>query len=297
MVHLLLTVAAAAAASACCYYYFFLRRRSEQRHSLRDKLVLVTGGGSGIGAELCYRLAVREGAVVFALDVSDAGLRETRERIEAEHGRCSAFRCDVSNESEVNALVKLIESRGQPIDVLVNNAGVAVRKTFVDSTNEELERTFRVNVFAHFYTIRAVLHSMLNRHEGGHIVQIGSTMDCIATPSLAAYGASKWAVGGFTEALREELLDSPVRITLVRPWIVGTPMFATAAYWNHPWFSRVAPPTTVVDVADAIIDGIVYRRDVVTVPWHFSLAGILFQMLPSDLRARGVKWLGLNKLI
>ena len=68
---------------------------------------------------------------------------------------------------------------------------------------------------------------------GGHIVQISSTMDSLATPNLAAYTASKWACTGFSECLRLELQDTKVKIVVVRPWIVETPLFNDINYWNH----------------------------------------------------------------
>jgi len=281
---------------AAAAYYVYSAGKRRKRESIRGKLILLTGGGSGIGAELAYRLAVREGALVFVLDVDKKGLHATRQRIEAEGGKCSTFECDVTQREQVSSLVEMLEARGQAVDVLINNAGVAVKKPFIDSSDEELERTFRVNVFAHFYTIRAVLGGMLRRR-AGQVVQVSSVMDSLATSSLAAYGASKWAVTGFTEALREELAGSDVTLTLVRPWILSTPMFDQVNFWRHPWVGKVLPPTTVSDVAEAIIDAIAFRKDSVTVPGHLSVLGVVFQLLPSSFRTRLVRQLGLNRLI
>ena len=249
------TVVVYSVAAAAAYYAYsmYSDRKKRRRHSLRGLKILVTGGGSGIGAELCHRLAVREGALVFAVDVDSEGLKRTADRIERAGGRCSCFPCNVADKKQMSSLVEMIESRAEaPIDVLVNNAGICVPKTFEESTDDELERTFHVNVFAHFYAIRAVLPSMRARPEGGHIVQIGSTMDSLACARLAAYTASKWAVAGFTESLREELVDTNVRLTLVRPWIVSTPMFDKVSCSN--WLSFTSDAVVQGSFLDAFLD-------------------------------------------
>jgi len=278
------------------YFLLFRSKRERSKQSLAEKLVLVTGGGSGIGAELSYRLAVQERAVVLVVDINEEGLQATRKRIEAEGGDCSVFPCDVSKQADVAALIEFIESRLRPLDVLVNNAGIAVKKPFLQCSTSEMEQTFRVNVFAHFYLLHAVLPSMIERGSG-HVVQVGSTMDSLAIGSLAGYTASKWAVAGFTESLRHELSETLVGLTLVRPWLTSTPLFDSINFWSHPWIALLAPPTTVVEVAEAIIDGIALNHATVTVPGRMEPLLAVFHLLPSRFRVRLVEALGLDKLI
>jgi len=279
----------------------YLWKRSQHKRRkiglpLKGKVVAITGGGSGIGQELAVRMATMEQAEVFVLDLNVEGMRQTKERIDSAGGKCQIFPCDVSNKEQVYDFVRMIESKDIYIDILVNNAGISYKKPFVDCTDQEMEQTFKVNVFAHFYTIKACLPSMVER--GGHIVQIGSVMDSLATHSLAAYTASKWAVAGFTETLREELSDfEQIQVTLVRPWVTSTPMFDDIQYWNHDWAALLCPPTNIVDVSNAVISGIKDKSNVVTVPSHLYIFSILFYLIPSSFRIRMLKLLGLDRLI
>jgi all-trans-retinol dehydrogenase (NAD+) len=244
-----------AAATASALYFWWARRRRvaallAAAGSLRGKTVVVTGGGSGIGAALVEKLAVEEGADVYVCDVDATGaavdtsscpfpltcvpgLSNVRSAVEAKGALITVFPLDVANRKQVTEMVEMLEQRGKPIEVLVNNAGVAFSKPFLETTDEQCEKTFRVNVFAHWYAIRACLPSMLRRRSG-HIVNVGSLMDSLATPNLAAYTASKWAVTGFTESLREEMaaIDARVDVTLIRPWVVATPLFSHLRFWR-----------------------------------------------------------------
>lgn len=289
-------VICSAIAVAAAYYYYTTRPGSKRRrHSLRDKLILITGGGSGIGAELAFRLATMEDAVVLVADIDEEGMSCTAERIKSAGGQVSVFPCDVSDKTQMTSLIQLIESRGRHIDVLVNNAGIAISKSFLESSDEELEKTFRINLFSHFYAIRAVLPNMIK--SGGHIVEVGSTMDSLATAHLSAYTASKWAVAGFSESLRQELYHTPVRLTLVRPWILSTPMFDKSEFFSHRFAPSLLPATSVVQVADEIIDALVHQdRAVVTVPKRMLLTSFVFHLIPANFRCRVIDALGLANL-
>lgn len=98
----------------------------------------MTGGGSGIGATLVERLAVREKADVYVWDINSEGMQAVKARVEHQGGQCAIFPVDVSNSSQVSEIVKLMESKGKEIDVLVNNAGVAVCKPYLETTDAEV---------------------------------------------------------------------------------------------------------------------------------------------------------------
>lgn len=301
-----------------CAYILYTRYQKRLRalsaSSLRDKVIVVTGGASGIGAELSERLVCNEGANVLIWDRDKEQLDRVKERIEGQleelkkknltqsqqetRKRVQCFPVDVTDEKQVESLVDLTERLGQPIDVMVNNAGVAVHKNFLECSRDELRTTMAVNVDSHFTILRCVLPNMLKRHQG-HIVQISSMMDSLSCPKLAAYVASKWAVSGFTESLREELsaTDTGIDVTLVRPWIVGgTPMFGTVNYWTH-WARFFLPPTTRQQVAQSIVEGIKAKDAVVTIPGHMHVLSIVYQLLPSNIRTYLIHTLGLNNLI
>ncbi len=172
--------------------------------------------------------------LLWEADARGTGLASVKREVEQKGALVSVFPLDVTNRQQVCDMVQLMEQRDKPVDVLVNNAGVAFSKSFLETSDEQCEKTFRVNVFAHWYAIRACLPSMLRRRTG-HIVNVSSVMDSLATPNLAAYTASKWAVTGFTESLREEMaaVDGGVDVTLIRPWVVATPLFSHLRFWRY----------------------------------------------------------------
>jgi len=290
------------AAAATAFYVWWARRRRlaaliAAKGSLRGKTVVVTGGGSGIGAMLVEKLAVDEGAEVYVWDVDTAGLATVKRAVEQRGALVSTFPLDVTNKAQVTDMIQLMEKRDKPVDVLVNNAGVAFSKSFLETSDEQCEKTFRVNVFAHWYAIRACLPSMLRRRSG-HIVNVSSVMDSLATPNLAAYTASKWAVTGFTESLREEMaaMDSGVDVTLIRPWVVATPLFSHLRFWSH-WGRYVFPPTTTEAVADGIVEAMKLKSSAATIPAYMWPMGLAVHLLPPAFRVWLQRALGLSNMI
>jgi NAD(P)-dependent dehydrogenase (short-subunit alcohol dehydrogenase family) len=167
---------------------------------------IVTGGESGVGAALVARLR-REGVEVVSLDLA-AG---------ADH------QLDVSDSAAVDAVV----SQVGPVDILVNSAGiVGPNKPFWETSDEEWQETFSVNVNGVFNLCRAVIPAM--REKGwGRIVNIASIAGKEGNPNVAAYSASKAAVIGLTKALGKELATSGVLVNSIAPAVIETPMNAT----------------------------------------------------------------------
>lgn len=133
-------------AAAAVALLFVLHRRRRWRRTLSDrpslagKTVVVTGGGSGLGACLAERLAVREKADVFVWDVDERGMASVKARIEERGGRVGTFAVDVANGAQVAELVRLMEVKGQAIDVLISNAGVAVLRSVAQVTDADVRR-------------------------------------------------------------------------------------------------------------------------------------------------------------
>jgi 3-hydroxy acid dehydrogenase/malonic semialdehyde reductase len=172
---------------------------------LDGKIAIVTGASSGIGAA-CARLLAGEGARVVG------GARRV-ERLETE----VALELDVTDPASCE---RFVDAAG-PVDILVNAAGLALGRAPVDESSEEDERTvFETNVNGLFRMTRLVLQRSLR--EPGHIVNMGSVAGRWAYPNGASYIASKFAVRGFTRALREDLLGRDIRVTTVDAGLVET---------------------------------------------------------------------------
>ena len=206
------------------------------------KVAVVTGASSGIGQRTAELLANRGARVVIAAR-SESKLRE----IAASRGM-HVVAGDVSDGSFIERLFSETESRYGPCDVLINNAGMIDPKPLVDTTPEQWERMFAVNVRSIYLACRRVLPSMISRHSGT-IVNVASISGVIGPekfPGWVSYCASKGAVISLTEALAVEIKDHGVRVNSVSPGSVDTKMWAEA--------SGGAPAEMTADeVAEAIL--------------------------------------------
>ena len=193
------------------------------------KTILITGGASGIGRLIGLK-AARLGSTVVVWDLDEARLDDVLKDLR----RCTArathgYVCDVSDQQAVAATAAAVTEAVGEVDILVNNAGVVSGRPLLEITNEQIERTFKVNVLALFWVTKAFLPAMMRRNDG-HIVNISSAGGLIGVPRQTDYSASKHAVVGFNESLRVELrrLAPGIRTTVVCPFYIDTGMFAGA---------------------------------------------------------------------
>jgi len=231
--------------------------------TIASKHVLITGGASGIGRGLALRCAAL-GADVTILDVDERGAMDAAAAA-SEGCACHAagYACDVGDRDQVAAVAGRVLADAGPVDILINNAGVVSGKPLLELSDEQIERTFRVNALAPFWVTRAFLPSMIGRG-AGHVVTVASAAGLIGTPRQTDYAASKHAAVGFTEALRFELKRSAphVRVTVVCPFYVDTGMFAGV----KTRFPRLLPILRQDDVEEAIIDAVQHDRSRVVMP-------------------------------
>jgi short-subunit dehydrogenase len=178
--------------------------------------VIVTGASTGIGRVTALRLA-RRGARVFAAARDERRL----EALAAEHPEIVAAPCDVSDEADRAALVK----QGEPVDVLVNNAGLGWKGMVEDMPPDKVRQLFEVNVLALIDLTQRVLPGMLERGRG-HIVNVGSIAGYVSAPGETVYCATKFAVQGFTDGLRREVVRRGVDVTLIAPGPIKTEFMA-----------------------------------------------------------------------
>lgn len=256
--------------------------RFPDRGTFRGKVVLVTGGASGIGAALAQRLA-RIGARVAVLDRDGPAAQAIASSLEREGREALAIACDVTSPAACQAAVaRAIEAFGG-IDVLVNNAGITHLGRFVETRTEVIRQVLEVNFFGAVHCTRAALPSLLARR--GAVVVIGSVAGRAPLATRTGYAASKHALHGFFESLRAEHLDDGLGVLLVDPAFVRTAIGAHALGPD----GAPAPPgarTGVADaippqqVADAVLRALERRRRHVYVPWRAGLYVWLAHLAP-----------------
>ncbi len=189
---------------------------------LQDKVAIITGGDSGIGRAVAVHFA-KEGAdvaVVYLDEHEDA--EETGRQVEQEGRRCMLLAGDIGQESFCQDAVRKVVTEFDRLDILINNAAEQhPRESIMDISSEQLERTFRTNIFAMFYMTKAALEFM---PEGSAIVNSCSVTAFRGSPGLLDYAATKGAIVAFTRSLAQNLADQNIRVNSVAPGPVWTPL-------------------------------------------------------------------------
>lgn len=193
---------------------------------LRGKRVIVTGGGSGIGREVCKRFA-EEGSEVAVFDLNADGAAETVSHIEANGGKASAYAVDIADRAAVDTAVNAFEAGG-PIDVLVNNAGWDVAKPFLDTDVALWDKVIAVNLYGPLHMHHAVLPGMV-KNGGGRVVNIASDAGRVGSSGEAVYSACKGGIIAFTKTVARELARNGVQLNTVSPGPTDTALFASFA--------------------------------------------------------------------
>ena len=194
---------------------------------LAGKLAVVTGAASGIGRETALALA-RAGADLAVCDLNEAGLGETAASAGALGRRVLARRVDVAKRDDVQSFAAEVHREHEAVDVLVNNAGVAIGGGFLDTALEDWEWVLSVNLWGVIHGCHFFVPAMVARGRGGHVVNVSSVAGYLAAAQLAAYSTTKFAVFGLSEALRDELRPHRIGVTTICPGLINTPITASA---------------------------------------------------------------------
>ncbi|MBK9674885.1 MAG: SDR family oxidoreductase [Betaproteobacteria bacterium] len=220
---------------------------------VKDKVIVVTGGSSGIGKATAIKMA-GAGAKVILVARGEEKLIETKKEIEAAGGRCWMVTADVSDMASCDALVARVLKEHGGCDFLVNNAGRSIRRGVINSFDRfhDFERTMQLNYFGALRLIMGFLPKMIEQKRG-QIINISSIGVLSNAPRFSAYVASKSALDSFSACAASEFLDKGIKFTTINMPLVRTPMIApTKMYENVPTLSPE-------QAADLVVEAIVYK--------------------------------------
>ncbi|MEC5199421.1 all-trans-retinol dehydrogenase (NAD+) [Arthrobacter sp. PL16] len=244
------------------------------------RTVLVTGAGMGMGRLYAER-AAREGAAAVVLwDIDGRALDEVVASLGSSGASLHSYVVDVASIESVRAAAgAVLNDVGVP-DVLVNNAGIVRGKYFWEHDHlDDIDLTLRINTGGPMHITRAFLPAMIERATDARILNVASASGTLAVPRMSVYAASKWAVIGWSDSLRLELVAAghPIAVTTLIPSYIRTGMFEGA---RGPLMTPLMEPEYVVDKAwRATLAG----RARVQLPWTVQLAGTLRNLLPQPV--------------
>ncbi len=253
---------------------------------VKDKTVVITGGGNGMGREVVLNL-LNKGARVAAVDVNEAALAETKRLAGSNADRLSIHVLDITDQDAVSAFPETVISTHGSVDILINNAGII--QPFVrinDLTYDKINRVFDVNFFGTLYMAKSFLPHLLKRPEA-HLVNVSSMGGFLPVPGQSAYGASKAAVKLLTEGLYAELRNTPVHVSIVFPGAIGTEITKNSGVDvpniadNDDAKKQSARTTAPPKAAEIIVNGILKNKNRIFVGGDAVFLDRLYRLAPT----------------
>ena len=260
----------------------------KRKFDFQNKTVLITGGSRGLGLELARQLA-KEGANIAICARDGAELDRAKSELQQYGIDVFAEVCDITNKVLVERFAEAVRQAVGPVDVLINNAGTIIVTPYEHATEDDFRDAMDVNFWAAFHMINAVLPQMLAR-QGGRIVNIASFGGKVAVPHLMPYSTSKFALVGYSEGLRAELLKNDVYVTTICPGLIrtGSPRNAIFKGQNekeYAWFKigDSIPLLTIAsdDCAREIIDACRYGEAERIISFPAKFGAVLQNVAPN----------------
>jgi short-subunit dehydrogenase/pimeloyl-ACP methyl ester carboxylesterase len=197
---------------------------------VRGTLALVTGAGAGIGRATAVELARQGARKVVIVDRDQVAAKETADAVRAACAEAAVYEADVSDEAAMNDLATQVHNDHGVVDILVNNAGIAIAGRFLETSPSNWDNIIGINVRGVISGSRAFGAQMVERGEGGTIINIASAAAFLPSKSMVAYSTTKAAVLGFSESLRADLADEGITVTAVCPGFVNTNIAKSTVY-------------------------------------------------------------------
>lgn len=245
---------------------------------LDGKVAIITGASAGIGAATAMALA-EAGAEVAITARRAERLQDVAQKITASGGKALPIVADVSDEAQVNQLVQQVYGKLGRIDILVNNAGIGGLGTIEAGTPAEWRRQFDLNVLGLLYATHAVL-PIFKGQGVGHVVNLSSVAGRTARAGVGVYNATKWGVNAISEALRQEVHQQNIRVTIIEPGLVATEFIDNisdpVAKQKTEARIKAITPLQPEDIARAIVYA-------VTQPPHVNVNEILIRPTGQDV--------------
>ncbi len=254
----------------------------------KGTVVMITGASSGIGAELALRLAGR-GALIALLARDEERLERVRDQalaMAAPGADARCYICDVTDEDAVRSTVERVAEEMGPPGVLINSAGILTGGYFEELPVEDFRRVMEVNFMGALNAVKAALPHV-KKGRDGRIINVSSIAGAMAVFGYSSYCASKFAISGFTESLRQELAPQGVRVHLVLPPETDTPMLRAIQNKRPPENKAVAAMVgglPVETVAESIVKGVEKRKSVIVPGTRTRLLLRLGRMAPGLTR-------------
>ena len=255
-------------------------RRVKTLRFLRNEVVLITGGSSGIGKELAFE-AARRGAIVVVASRNLEKLQEVAKKCLILSGRPAfAYQLDVTDPDQIDDVLSKVQHEVGGIDVLINSAGLGDFIPVVKESYSSMEKMVHTNLLALMYICRCVAKQMMDQGYGA-IINMGSLAGKLPTPNSAVYSATKAGVIQFDNVLRMEVADYGVQVLTVNPGPIDTPFFDKAdndyTYRAHlPKWMFISPE----DLARRIWNNVGYKTREINVPGYVAYLGWAYQVIP-----------------
>src|SRR5258708_355435 len=256
---------------------------------LSTGVAVVTGAGSGIGRALAQQLAAAGSALALA-DVDEVGLLQTAQSLAKSSALVTTHLVDVADEAAVRSFAEEVSKRHGRVTLLINNAGIALHVDFEEVSLDDFRSLMNINFWGTVYGVKFFL-PVLKREKRAHIVNISSIFGVIAPAGQCAYAASKFAVRGFTEALRHELEGSNVGVSCVHPGgvrreiarraRVGAGVTGTGHQEKAAQFERLLRTSPEVAAA-RILRGVERREPRILIGWDAYQADLLQRLRPAS---------------
>lgn len=242
------------------------------KNVFQNKIILITGGASGIGKIMGRKSLERGCRKLVIWDINAAGLKQVKQEF-ASLGEVSVFEVDLSKIEEIQSVAQKTLSEVGAVDILINNAGIVYGKHFLEHTHEEISKSMIINSNAPMHVALEFLPAMMDKNSGS-VCNIASSAGLIANPKMSVYAASKWAAIGWSDSLRLEMEQEGknISVTTIMPFYINTGMFDGVK-------SKLLPILDPEKTSEKIIRAIEGRKKMLAMPmpyWFIRLSqGVL----------------------